>query len=112
MPMPPPAPPSSELTPAPDTPGRTTRTGKPPHAPGARPTSGATGPDLPLPHERDQAHGAARKTTDPVIEQAAHDVASGQVDTDMRAQPGLDAQRREQLVSTPQPQQTVRKPPR
>ena len=54
---------------------------------------------LPMPHERDQ--GASPATghagpgpTDPVIEQAHRDLAAGQVDTDLRAQPGLDAERR------------------
>ncbi len=34
---------------------------------------------------------------DPVIEQARKDLEKGQVDTDMWATPGLDAQRRERL---------------
>lgn len=33
-----------------------------------------------------------------VMAQALHDLAAGQVDTDMRAAPGLDAQRRAELV--------------
>lgn len=57
--------------------------------------------DLPLPHERDESHEAARTRPDPVIEQARRDIASGQVDTDMRATPGLDAERRRRLVPTP-----------
>jgi hypothetical protein len=44
----------------------------------------------------------ARKP-DPVIEQAAKDLAAGQVDTDMRATPGLDADRRHDMVNTPVP---------
>jgi hypothetical protein len=37
-------------------------------------------------------------TPDPKIEQARQDLASGQVDTDLREKPGLDAERRGQLV--------------
>ena len=40
---------------------------------------------------------------DPQIVQAKRDLDAGLVDTDMRATPGLDAERREQLVPTPQP---------
>ena len=36
--------------------------------------------------------------TDPLIEQAHRDLQQGQVDTDLRNTPGLDAARREQLV--------------
>ena len=56
---------------------------------------------LPLPHERDQGHAQVSTETDPVIEQAHEDLRSGQVDTDMRATPGLDAEQRERLVGTP-----------
>lgn len=54
-----------------------------------------------LPHERDQAFGQTAAEPDPVIEQAAKDLADGQVDTDMRSTPGLDAQQRERLVRPP-----------
>ena len=37
-------------------------------------------------------------TPDPAIEQARRDLAAGQVDTDLRATPGLDAQRRKDLL--------------
>ena len=40
---------------------------------------------------------------DPQIVQAKRDLDAGLVDTDMRATPGLDAERREQLVPTPRP---------
>lgn len=63
------------------------------------------GHELHLPHERDQgatpataAQGQGPGPVDPVIEQALHDLQQGQVDTDLRATPGLDAQRRERLV--------------
>jgi len=51
-----------------------------------------------LPHERDQAEGAVTPDVNPVIEQAKHDIDDGLVDTDMRATPGLDAERRERLL--------------
>jgi hypothetical protein len=38
---------------------------------------------------------------DPVIEQAKRDIDAGLVDTDMRATPGLDAERRARLVPGP-----------
>lgn len=56
----------------------------------------------PLPHERDQAVGAAAGAPgSAVIGQAKRDIDAGLVDTDMRATPGLDAERRDQLVPTP-----------
>jgi hypothetical protein len=59
-------------------------------------------PTLKLPHERDESVGAAGQAPRRVIEQARRDLEAGQVDTDMRATPGLDAQRRRRLVkSTP-----------
>ncbi|CAB5691510.1 Uncharacterised protein [Delftia tsuruhatensis] len=69
--------------------------GTAPHAPGA---SGAAEPGLRLPHERDQGLDATSRSPDPVIRQAHDDIASGQVDTDMRQIPGLDAQQRKKLV--------------
>lgn len=54
---------------------------------------------LQLPHERDEStSGATAPEPDPVVRQAARDLAAGQVDTDMRATPGLDAQRRKRLT--------------
>ena len=50
--------------------------------------------------ERDESLSPDRKP-DPVIEQAKRDLDAGLVDTDMRATPGLDAGRREQLVPGP-----------
>ena len=55
------------------------------------------GKALPIPHEND-APAAADNAPRKVMEQAYKDLANGLVDTDMRATPGLDAQRREALV--------------
>lgn len=54
--------------------------------------------DPALPHERDERPDGAPVPPDPRIEQAARDLAAGQVDTDLRATPGLDAARRRKLV--------------
>ncbi|MFG6431764.1 hypothetical protein [Roseateles sp. LYH14W] len=51
-----------------------------------------------LPHERDQQIDATHPDPDPGIERAAQDLQQGQVDTDLRATPGLDAERRGDLV--------------
>jgi hypothetical protein len=59
---------------------------------------------LPMPHERDEATGQVGHTDDPVMRQARRDSDAGLVDTDMRATPGLDAERRNELVPTPAPQ--------
>ena len=56
-----------------------------------------------LPHERDQALGGVQHEPTGVIEQAKRDLDAGQVDTDMRATPGLDAQRRDKLVGETRP---------
>lgn len=76
---------------------RTTKTGAAPIAPGTPPPPAAA-PEMPLPHERDEASGQAARRPDPVIEQAHRDIDAGLVDTDMRATPGLDAERRQALV--------------
>lgn len=70
--------------------------GKPPIAP-AVPEPG-TGGDLALPHERDESIEGTAARPDPVIEQAARDLAAGQVDTDLRSPAGLDAERRDELL--------------
>jgi len=57
-------------------------------------------PTLKLPPERDESVGAAGQSPRSVIEQARRDLEAGQVDTDMRATPGLDAQRRRRLVKS------------
>jgi hypothetical protein len=41
---------------------------------------------------------SAGHTSDELMQQAARDLAAGQVDTDLRATPGLDAPRRRKLV--------------
>ena len=58
-------------------------------------------PGLPLPHERDESINDTADAPDPVIVQAKRDLDAGMVDTDMRATPGLDAQRRASLVPGP-----------
>lgn len=55
-------------------------------------------PDLPLPHERDETVGHVSPHPDPKVAQAKRDLDAGQVDTDMHATPGLDAERRADLV--------------
>ncbi|UXH80541.1 hypothetical protein [Roseateles amylovorans] len=81
-----------------------------PLAQGVEPLGGAHigGNDVQLPHERDQSTGAdstgamgtgaAGAEQRDQMGQAHEDLRQGQVDTDMRATPGLDAQRREGLV--------------
>ena len=70
--------------------------GKAPIAPGdAEPGAGA---GLPLPHERDESIGDTASEPDPKIVQAYKDIVSGQIDTDLRNQPGLDAPRRAELL--------------
>lgn len=58
-------------------------------------------PRLPLPHERDQSIDATAPAPDPLMVQAQRDIEAGLVDTDMRATPGLDANRRARLVPGP-----------
>ena len=56
---------------------------------------------LALPHERDESAQTTASTPDPVMVQAKRDIDAGLVDTDMRATPGLDAERRAELVPGP-----------
>jgi hypothetical protein len=64
-----------------------------------RPVSDPDEPDLRLPHERDQsAVDATAAAPDPVVVQAAKDLAAGQVDTDLRNPGGLDDGRRRKMV--------------
>ena len=70
--------------------------GKAPLAPGAGAASKGAG--LSLPHERDESTHSVASKPDPVMVQAHRDMEAGMVDTDMRATPGLDAQRRAALV--------------
>ncbi len=67
---------------------------------------------LRLPHEQDESADQTAAKPDAVIVQAHRDLAAGMVDTDMRATPGLDAQRRAGLVPGPggQPTQSQKGP--
>lgn len=102
-PKPPPAPPSA-ISPAtsPDSgPGRRgpLQVNMPAAKVTTQPVPGPDTPDLRLPHERDQsAVDAAAATPDPIMVQAAKDIASGQVDTDLRNPGGLDDERRRKLL--------------
>lgn len=78
------------------TPARSGRRAKTPVPPARSP-----GAVLALPHERDESHRAAAVEPDPVMAQAKRDLDAGQVDTDMRVTPGLDAARRAELVPGP-----------
>lgn len=76
-------------------------TAKPHTAPDAQtsPQRGAVTPQGPsLPHERDQQNRNTDTPPNDHIERAARDLGQGQVDTDLRATPGLDADRRGGLV--------------
>lgn len=59
------------------------------------------GNGLALPHDRDESNGVTAAEPDPAMVQAKRDLDAGLVDTDMRATPGLDAQRRDHLVPGP-----------
>lgn len=85
---------------------------KAPVSPGTAHADEMTGDaDAQLPHERDQSiggdstgslgTGAAGDRQREVMGQAGKDLRQGQVDTDMRATPGMDAERREHLVNDP-----------
>jgi hypothetical protein len=64
-----------------------------------RPVSDPDAPDLRLPHEHDQsAVDATDAAPDPVVVQAAKDLAAGQVDTDLRNPGGLDDVRRRKML--------------
>ena len=64
-----------------------------PRAPGSAPQEEAED-HLRLPHERDQSTDSTANAPDPEMQQAHEDLQEGQVDTDMRATPGLDAGQR------------------
>jgi hypothetical protein len=66
-----------------------------------RPPPDAEGHDLRLPHERDQSTNTGAAKPREVMRQAKADLDAGLVDTDMRATPGLDAQRRDDLLRKP-----------
>ena len=52
-----------------------------------------------LPASADPVEGPIDAQPRPVIEQAKRDLDAGQVDTDLRGTPGLDAERRARLLS-------------
>ena len=72
--------------------------GKPPLPPGDDRPDESRDEGLTLPHERDESVGDTKPEPDPVMVQALKDIESGQVDTDLHNTPGLDAERREQLL--------------
>lgn len=83
--------------------------GKPPIAPGQPATQPEADPGaLQLPHERDQSagadatqaagHGVMGEKQQAMGQRARQDLAEGQVDTDLRATAGLDAERRTELL--------------
>ena len=104
-------------TPAPNTdrpaqtPGSRPVLDKSPVAPGqVEPDAAPThDDDAQLPHERDQSiggdstggmgSGAAGENQREVIGQAHEDLKQGQVDTDLRSTPGLDAEQRGRMVT-------------
>lgn len=72
---------------------------------------GAVKPQGPsLPHERDQQNTATEADPDPHMRRAARDLRQGQVDTDLRATPGLDAERRGRMVEGGERGASDRKP--
>ena len=66
---------------------------EPPYEPAPNP--------IPKPAPRPAPEPLSDPTPDPIIAQAKRDLDAGLVDTDMHATPGLDAQRRRQLVPGP-----------
>ena len=69
------------------------------HDDSSKPADAAHPQDMPsLPHERDQQTAATGAKPDPQMRRAARDLRRGQVDTDLRATPGLDADRRGEMV--------------
>ena len=92
----------SHTPPRPPAPPRQPPLEQPPLAPGSEHQDvEASGTELPLPHERDESPHQTSDAPDPVIRQAQRDLQEGQVDTDLRGTPGLDAQRRERLLRPP-----------
>lgn len=71
-----------------------TAVGKPPLA-GGDPDAGV---GLALPHEHDESIGEVNPRPDPTIAQAHRDLEAGQVDTDLRSTPGLDAAGRQAIL--------------
>lgn len=69
---------------------------RPPRAQGS--AGGSETAEVSLPHERDESADPTSPGKDPVMERAYLDLQEGQVDTDLRATPGLDARRRRMLL--------------
>lgn len=65
-----------------------------------------------LPHDRDQQAASTDAEPNPHIERAARDLQQGQVDTDLRATPGLDADRRGDMVKGGERGAAGNQPPR
>ncbi|MEK8029434.1 hypothetical protein AACH06_01260 [Ideonella sp. DXS29W] len=55
-------------------------------------------PDALMPHERDETAQHTAPEPSPVIKRAFDDLEEGQVDTDLHNTPGLDAERRDDLL--------------
>lgn len=65
----------------------------------ARHKRGAIDPDdMALPHDRDEKIDSSDRDVKAPMDQAYRDLASGQVDTDLRGTPGIDASRRDELL--------------
>lgn len=54
--------------------------------------------DAPLPHERDESTHSTDPEPVPVMRRAYEDLEAGMVDTDMHGTPGLDAERKKELL--------------
>jgi hypothetical protein len=65
-----------------------------------------------LPHDRDQQAASTDARPNAHIDRAARDLKQGQVDTDLRATPGLDADRRGGLVQGGEHGAAGNQPPR
>lgn len=86
------------MSPAPSPPRRRPRAPTPPAEPSLPPGPLPPNSGRKLPGERDDAMDSDGHTSGELMRQAARDLAAGQVDTDLRATPGLDAPRRRKLV--------------
>ena len=77
--------------------------GRPGPVPGAGRASAAPPAPLLRPHEIDQSPGQAGVAPRQKMQQARRDLEAGQVDTDLHATPGLDAERLKALVTPVKP---------
>lgn len=55
-------------------------------------------PDALMPHERDESAHSTDPEPTPVMRRAYQDLKEGQVDTDMHGTPGLDHERKKELL--------------